>query len=121
MPNNQIFTKTIFSAEAIVASASATSSEIDLASIKPSGYFSLQVTVTGDGTAKLTYSISNDGTTYVTPTGAPDIKTAHVKTTGTSGTDIYSFSIEPARYLKIIVTETGGANAIAVTATIAIQ
>jgi hypothetical protein len=106
----------IFTEEAILASASATSLVIDLNDLKPVGYFSLQITLAGTGTGQFTYSLSNDGVTYATPSTAVDIATAM-----TAGNDLMSFSPEPAKYMKIICEETGGANPITVSATLAVQ
>ena len=125
-------TITLFSAEAISASASATSAEIHLgavdygnnsAFIRPDGFFSLQFTVTGDGTAKVEYELSNDRVTWSEPEGAPDIATALTKTSGpaSDGKGIVGFSSETSPSMKIKVTETGGADSITVTAVLAVQ
>ena len=119
--SDDINTKIVFSSTAIAKSGTSTSADIDLSDYKPLGYFSLQLTVTGDGTAQIKYQLSNDGDTFVTPTSAQDIVTAHTKTTGTSGVDIYSFFPEPAKYIRIVATETGGANTITVTGILFIQ
>jgi len=90
---------------------------------QPAGNFSLQVTVTGDGTAKVEYEVSNDGTNYRTPSTASDIVTAHIKTTGSSGLEHYDLSshIEMCRYIRFKVTETGTSDDIAITAVFAVQ
>lgn len=118
-----IHTIKFWNAEA-VANGGTTYEDFNLNTWKPTGYFSLQVTVTGDGTAQLTYFVSNDGVTWRTPSTASDIVTAHIKTTGSSGTEFYDLSsdIEFCRHLRIVVTETGaGADAIAITATLSVQ
>lgn len=122
MGKNTIFTRKFWTAEAVAASGTA-SKDFDLDAFRPEGNFSLQVTVTGDGTAKLTYFTSNDNSTWRTPSTASDIVTAHIKTTGSSGTEFYDLSsaIEFCRYLRITVTETSTTDAIAITATLAIQ
>lgn len=111
-----IRTMTLFNAQSIAASGTASSVAIDLNNFKPAGFFSIQVTLTGSGTGKFEYELSNDGVTYLTPSSAVDIVTAH-----TVGNDIYSFSPELARYMKIKITETGGADPIVVTVVLAIQ
>lgn len=119
----------VFNAEATAASGSSTSDPIDLRALAKIGVFSLQIEETGDGTGKWEYLLSNnyDPSTglgdFFTPTGASDIVTAFVKTTGpgSDGKDIYSFTPEVSLYLKIKVTETGGADALASSAWLAIQ
>ncbi len=121
---SNIRTTLIFDSETIALSATATSAVIDMGSTKPGGFFSIHVKdLTDDGTMQLTYELSADNVTYVTPSSASDIVTAHTKTTGpgSDGEDLYSFTPELARYMRIIATETGGANAIVVTAFIIIQ
>jgi hypothetical protein len=107
----------------IALSGSSTSSEINLSSYRPNGYFSIQVALTGDGTAKFEYLLSNDGTNYLEPSSASDIGTGLTKTggPGSDGKEIYSFSPELAKHMKIKVTETGGANSITVTVTLSLQ
>lgn len=116
---------------AITASSSYTSAAIDLAelvgansrAIRPDGFFGLQYTITGNGTAKIEYLLSNDGTTYVEPSAATDIATGLTKTSGpgSDGKDYVAFSPEVSRYLKIKVTETGGANSVTGVLQLAIQ
>ena len=52
------------------------------------------------------YLISLDDVNFVTPVGAVDIATAHAKATGSSGLNIYSFSPEPAAFIKISIENT---------------
>lgn len=122
-PEGQVQTETtaIFTTESVTASATVTSGFIDLYNCR--GFFSVQYLITGDGTLTLTYSLSNDGSTYITPTGAVAIGTALTKTTGPGGDgkDILSFTPMVARFMKIIATETGGANTAILTLTPARQ
>jgi hypothetical protein len=118
---NKIITNNIFSAEAISASASATSLAIPLDSFKLEGFFSLQVTVAGSGTAKFTYQLSNDGVTYAVPSDAAGTAVDDIVTALTAGSTIHSFSPPMAKYMKIICTETGGANSVTVTAWLGVQ
>jgi len=119
--NAPIVTKNIFSAETITASGTATSTATDLSNM--AGFFTIQVAVSGSGTCKIEYLLSNDGTNYLEPTSASDIATGVTATSGpgTDGKNIYSFSPEMAKYIKIKITETGGANTVTVTAWLAIQ
>lgn len=109
-----VVTHTLFSAQAILASASYTSAAVVLGDT--AGSFSLQFAVTGDGTAKVELLCSNDGTNYVTPEGLSAILTGKTKT---SGNYLTSFSIPVCHSFKVKVTETGGAQPIAVTGTLA--
>jgi len=118
-----IYVTKVFISEAVVASGNSTSSAIDLGNQATDGYFSLQVTLTGDGTAKFEYLLSNNGADYLEPSTAVDIATGHVKTSGpgSDGKDIYWFEPEQARWMKIKVTETGTASAITVSAWLAVS
>ncbi len=122
MGKNTIFNRKFWTAEAVLASGTA-SKDFDLETFKPEGFFSLQVTVTGSGTAQITYKVSNDNVSWRTPSGASDIVTAHTVSTGDSGLEFYDLSgtIQFARYLRITVTETSTTDAIAITATLAMQ
>lgn len=116
--------RTTHNAVTVAASGSSTSTAIDFGAIKrtwqPDGYFSIQVTLTGSGTAKFEYLISNDGVNFIEPTSASDIATGFTATSGPSsdGKDLFEFSPEPCRYMKIKVTETGTSNSVVVTVTL---
>ena len=115
--DNNIITNATFVARTVTAGATIKSIAIDLGrQFKPDGFFSLQVTATGTGTVQITYELSNDGVTFVVPGTATDIVTAH-----TAGSDIYSFAPMMAKYIKIVLYESGGVNPIIVTATLAVQ
>jgi len=115
----------LFDAQSIAASGNASqpAEGIDLQRFAQGGNFSVQYLITGDGTLKLEYNLSNDGATYVEPTGASDIGSSLTKTTGPGGDgkDILSFNPMLARYLKIKATETGTAQAAVLTLWLAIQ
>lgn len=118
-----IYVQKLFSAEAIVASGSATSDAIDLGGLSTTGHFSLQVALTGDGTATIVFLLSNDGTNFLVPSGSLDITAGFTKTSGpgTNGKDIFSFGPILGRWLQIRVTETSTTDAISVTADIAMS
>jgi hypothetical protein len=120
---DEIRYKVTQNAVVITASSSDTSERIDFGTKVPVGFFSVQVTLTGSGTGKVEYELSNDGTNFLTPTEADDIVTAHTVTSGpgSDGKDMYSFSPMVSRAMKIKVTETGGANPITVTVTLVYQ
>lgn len=94
----------VFINQTIAGSGDETSDPIPLWAYKPVGYFSLQVHSAGAGSViKLEYQLSNDGVTYVTPSGASDIVTAHGV-----GDVFYDFAPELAKFMKIKATETAG-------------
>ena len=111
----------IFTSTTVSAGGSATSGAVDISNAR--GYFSIQYAVTGDGTLKLSYQLSNDAITWITPSSAADIATGITKTSGpnSDGKDLVSFSPEMAKYIQIVATETGGANSATITAMMAVQ
>lgn len=122
----QIFSKQIFDGTTIALSTSLESVVIHLRHAPAKeGLFSLYLYETGDGTAKAEYMLSNDGgKTYVTFTDAGDvIVSGFTKTSGPGGDgkDVIGFSPELATHMKILITETAGANAIAPVAHLQIQ
>lgn len=96
----------------ISASGSYTTDAYDCSELQ--GYFSLQWTVTGDGTMKAEVLTSNDGVNFNDIES--DITTSQTKTSGISGTNMDSFEVAPCNQIKIKFTETGGADTIAVAA-----
>ena len=123
MSNNFVHTTRLLAAETIAAGSSSTTSAIDLRNIAQQGYFSIQLLVTGDGTAKVEYQCSNNNSVFIEPESAVDILTGFTKTSGpgSDGKGFYSFSPETCGWLKIKVSETGTTQAIVVTLDIAIQ
>ena len=97
---------------------------IDMKRHNVEGFFSLQAQVesAGAGSVDFTWSVSNDGDNYITPTGVDPIFDDMVKTSGpgSDGIDINSFDPMLCAYLKIIATENNVA-AVTVNATLAIQ
>lgn len=120
-----ISTIRVFKTREIVASGSLISQAFKLGSYSDvQGWFSLQVVLTGDGTGKFQASVSNDNSNFIISDDASDdIVSAHTKISGpgADGIQIYQFSPVLAQWIKIKVTETGGANSIIVTAHLAIQ
>lgn len=111
-----VTTQTLISAESIAASASHTSDAVVLGDV--SGSFSAQLALTGDGTAKLEVLCSNDGSNFVAPEGVNAIMSSKTKTTGNY---LASFAIPVCYALKLKVTETGGAQAVVATVTLAMS
>lgn len=112
-----ITTMKLFDAEVIAASGNSSSPAIDLREIASNGYFSIHYTIAGSGTAKIEYlGAPDDSETFLEPSGASDIGA-----TLAAGSDLLSFSPELMPFMKIKVTEDGGANSITVTVWINIQ
>jgi hypothetical protein len=120
---NDIFVKTVFTAEVIAASGVATSDMIDLGTVTVDGNFGIQLALTGDGTAQVDYTASNHTEDFITPSTASAIVTGFVKTSGpgSDGKDAFAFIPILHRFMKIQVTETGTSDSITVTAYLATQ
>ena len=116
-----IFTEKIFDEETIAAGGTSLSRAIDLSQAGES--VSIQIELTGDGTAKVEWIGSNDGVEFIKPNNASDIVTNFTKSSGpgSDGKHIYGFSISLVKFMKIKITETGLANAITITVTIAVM
>jgi hypothetical protein len=96
----------------IAAGASYTTDPYDCTELV--GYFSLQWTVTGDGTMKAEVLVSNDSGTFLELD--PDITSGQTKSTGTGGVNMTDFIVSPCNQFKIKFSETGAASTIAVVA-----
>ena len=122
MIENKLITKTIIDGETIAASGDYTSGAIDLSTKYINGEFSLQFALTGDGTATIEYLVSNDGVTFLNPTGSTDIVSSFTSASGTAGKDLLKIPIVEdviiAKFIKIKVTETSTTDSITVTAVI---
>jgi len=118
-----IYVTNVFSNQAVAANSSVTSGEIDLSSLyTPDGYFGLQVTVAGSGTAKITYTLSNDHSmSYATHYNSSGTDQSVIVTALTAGSAFYSFSPALARYIKFTVEETGDSDPVTVTAVLSVQ
>lgn len=112
----------IFNAEVILASGNATV-DINLERMNAEGFFSLQLTLTGNGVAKGEFLLSNNNVNWVEPSGAVDIFSAFEDDSGpgSDGKDLFSFEPELSAHLRIKISETGTSASITVSAWIAIQ
>jgi len=122
--NRQIAVKKVFDSITIPAGGSKESEVIDLNVHDPRGNFSLQVEVTGSGTLKGEVLLSNDGANFIEPSSVFDIFSGFTATSGPNGDGRDIFPVElnmVVRYMKIRVTETGGANSATITGYLAIQ
>lgn len=96
----------------IVASDSYTSDAYDVTSLD--GFFSLQWTVTGDGTLTIEVLVSNDGEVFNDIDA--DITTGQLKTSGISGTNMAAIDPTTCNFIKLKFTETSTTDSISVTA-----
>jgi len=117
MAGNPFYTDRVFNAEALTASGTSTSDPINLNNRANMGFFCLQYTISGSGTVKIEYLLSIDGTNYNEPSTAVDIGSGLTAATG----QLLSFEPEPAQFMKIKITETGGASTATVTIDLFIQ
>ena len=108
--------------------ASMTTSEVisetvDLSRFNCEGFFSMQIEITGTGNVDLIWSASNDGVTFVTPSGTDDIFEAFGATSGpgSDGHSIASFDPMLAKYLKFTATGQGAGAITAINCFLAIQ
>lgn len=112
---SQISAISVFSSQATAASQTSTSSAVDLRSLVSTGNFALHYTISGSGTASLYIATSStSGGTYVTYATA-------IATGKTAGTYYTPFAPPVAPWVKILVTETGGAQSITTTARLVVQ
>ncbi len=118
---NMISVIKIFDGVVVTAGGTALSAAIDLT--LSGRNLSLQLQVTGDGTLKAEKELSNNETDYLIPEGGGEIIANVTKTSGpgTNGKLIKAFTTEVAGILKILLTETGGANPVTVTGWLAVQ
>jgi hypothetical protein len=112
----------IFDTEEIAASGNATF-DIDLERMGAEGFFSLQITLTGNGVAKGEFLLSNNNVNWIEPTGATDIFAGFEDDDGpgADGKDLFSFEPELAKHLRIKITETGTSAKFYISAWLAIQ
>lgn len=113
----------LFSSVTVTAGSSFTSGKITLDGLANLGYFSLQILVTGNGTAKFEYLVPAHENTFLEPSGASDIASGFTKTSGpgSDGKDRFTFNPDLTRAIKIKVTETGALSAIVVSAFMIVQ
>ena len=119
----KINVKKVIDAQTVTASSSYTSAVIPLDGFVRAGEYSLQISVTGDGTCKFEYLLSVNDQDYIEPASGSDIASGITKTSGpgSDGKEIYSFATELARFMKIKVTETGTSDSVVVNAWLALQ
>jgi hypothetical protein len=110
-------------AKAVVKNTAETSDVICLKSGAPNGIFSIEYTITGDGTVTFSYTVctKKDGTFFTptgTGTGGGAIVAGLTKTPGHGG---LSFAPPMYPFIKLVTTETGNSANIGVTLKLNIQ
>lgn len=118
--NDTLRGQKIIDNKTIAASGTFTSREIDINDFKLRGDITLQVKLTGDGTATIEFEQSNNfvPTTgsgdFVIPSSGGSITTGFTKTSGSAsdGKDLFDLAMFNSQFFRIKVTETGAANSI---------
>ena len=118
-----ITSKKVMTTETIAASGTADSLVIDLTAFQSDGTISVQYELTGDGTAKIDWLQTSEGSTvkhatnFVLPSGGSRLATDITKTSGTGGDgkDTLELNTSVAKYLKLRATETGTSNSVILT------
>lgn len=109
----------LFREQTIGAGSNSVSRAVDLNTMKPVGWFSLQTVMTGAGTVeKVRYEVSNDNVNFYNPVNAVNI-TTNLTTNITSGVCVSEFSPVFSRYLRIRYYVTN--DSAIITGTLAIQ
>jgi len=131
MANNEHDIKTypLIDKKSIAASGSFTSDIINLEDIKAEGNITIQVEVTGTGTATIEFEQSNSFNTtdltgdFVKPSSGSSIVTGFTVTSGSgsNGKDLFNVPAFNSKVLRMVITETGTANAIIVSMWVSIQ
>ena len=116
----------IFDAEAVMASGTGQSGAVTLQSrSKVEGFFSLELEITGDGTCKAEYQLANSAASNCrVPENAVAIATNLTKTSGPNSDGkvfLEGWSPGVAKFIKILITETGGANSVTINGWLAVQ
>ena len=112
----------VFNAKAITQNTAA-NYILDLSRYNCEGFFSMQIEIAGAGNVTLTYSLSNDGTNYITPSGTAALFTAFGASSGESsdGKSLISFDPPLSRYIKFIATEQNAGAITSLSCHLAIQ
>ncbi len=115
--SHKFYKRTIQFADMTVGSGLSEEYDLDLEGLRPQGFASLQIEVSGSGTMQITHKSSNDGVNFYAVDGFNNIVTAL-----TAGGALYAFDLPFAQHLQLVFTETGGTNTITIDkATLLIQ
>ena len=121
--------KQLFKTKTIAASGSFTTDAIVTSELLLEGNITLQIALTGTGTMKVEWLLSNDYLneedqgTFIIPTSETAPISSFTASSGVAanGTEFVDLSMTNNNAFKLKFTETGGANAIVVTATLNVQ
>ena len=120
-----IYVRKIFTSEVVTAGSTAESALIDLGNFSNTGDFGVQVSLSGSGTGRIGYKVSNTtlDADFKKPSTSPYIKSGMLATSGTDsdGKDSFSFSPYLHRYMKLTIEETGSSSSITVSIIMAAQ
>lgn len=106
----------IFDDVVVPAGGSAASMSLDLSQLRTDNA-TLQLEVTGDGTADFSYDLSNNGVDFMVADGVTNvIKASVTKTSGpaSDGKILINFTFKLAEAMKITVEEKGAVNPVTV-------
>jgi len=121
--HNDIVVKRVFDAVQMAPNGTSRSDAVDLGDFAQVGNFSLQLEIRGTGTTiDVTYELSNDKQTFLTPLGAGGIVYNFWTGSGPGkdGNDIIVFDCSFARYMQVKIVEIGGGGP-TITALLAVQ
>jgi len=112
----------VFSAKAMVQNTAA-SYTLDLSRYNVEGFFSMQIAIVGAGNVDLIWAASNDGTNFITPSGAADNFTEFgaSRGEGSDGKSIASFDPLICKYMKFTATEQNAGAITTIDCDLAIQ
>lgn len=126
---NKVSALKLLSGESVAASGTKTSVIADINALESQGSLAVQLILTGTGTATVKWEQTSDGkntndaTNFNKPTSGHTLVTGFTVTSGTAGDGINTIPLStlPCNFLRLEVTETGGANAVVVTAILVSQ
>jgi len=105
----------------IGASGRLTSQPVNMQNLE--GYMAIGAKIAGNGTARIFYEVSQDGHAWATPEGALDVLSTITKTSGSGANGLVSAQFNPvlAPWLRLVLTETGGASPVLATVRLTVQ
>ena len=128
--NNYVYTeREVFKAVTVAAGAVERSAGINLNTIvgnyltRGKGNVCIFLTVTGSGVLTLEVEQSTNGIDFMTPSGISEVLVDFTSSSGpnSDGKDIRRVQLLPVPHLRFKATETGGVNALIITADITVQ
>lgn len=108
-----ITVKTITLAPMTIQAGISSEYVLDIDPLKPVGYGSLNIEISGSGTLAIQHESSNDNTNYAPAEGSYALG-SDIISSMTAGTKHIVFGVPFGKHLKIIFTEIGGVNPITI-------